>query len=173
MPRDIGRGSLLVRGRHLLNIFWDCDVTDSASRQGSLNGLVHDIIHMRGAHHALVVFADVHEELVQINVLLVMSADQIMKGMASNCQHWLTVALGVVQTIEQVNAAGAGGCQAHAQLAGIFSISAGGKGGCFLMPHLDEFDVFLVRTESFKNAVDSVSRKSKNGVNAPIYKALD
>jgi hypothetical protein len=57
-------------------------------------------------HDALVVGGNVHEELVQVHILLVMGADQVVEGMTRDGQDRLPVALGIVQAIEQVNAAG-------------------------------------------------------------------
>src|ERR1041385_4387395 len=47
----------------------------------------------------LVVSGDVHEEFVQVYILLIVSADQIMERMAGDREHWLAVALGVVQPV--------------------------------------------------------------------------
>ena len=94
-------------------------------------------------HDALVVGGHVHEQLVQVHVLLVMGADQVVEGVAGDRQHRLAVALGVVEAVEQVDAAGAGGGHAHAQAAGELGIAAGGKGRRLLVTHLDESHLVL------------------------------
>jgi hypothetical protein len=68
-----------------------------------------------------------------------------------------------------VNAAGAGGCQAYSETTRIFGIAARREGSRFLVPYLNELNIFLMRAESLKDAVDSVSRESEDCVNAPIY----
>ena len=45
----------------------------------------------------------IHEQLVKIDVLLVVGANQIVERAAGNGKNWLAVALGVVQTIQEVN----------------------------------------------------------------------
>ena len=122
----------------VLNVLGNGDVRDAAVGERGLDRLVDDIVHVRRPHHALVVDGDVHEQLVEIHVLLVMGADQIVKGVAGDRQHRLAVELRIVKSVQQVNAAGAGGREADAQASGEFGVAAGGERGGFLMPHLDE-----------------------------------
>ena len=83
----------------------------SAIGQRGLDGLVQYVHHVRRPHDPLVVEGDVHVQLVEIEVLLVMSADHVVESVAGDGQHGLAVELRVVETVEQVNAAGAGGGQ--------------------------------------------------------------
>src|SRR5437667_10026836 len=72
-----------------------------------------------------------------------------------------------------MNAARAGVGQAYAQLACIFGIGAGHEGGRFLMAHLDEADLLLVRPQRFHDAVNAVSGKAEDGVYSPIHQAFN
>ena len=58
-------------------------------------------------HEAFVVDGDVHEELVDRDVLLGEGPDQIMERQARDRQNRLPVELRVVEAIQQVNPAGA------------------------------------------------------------------
>ena len=142
---DVGLGALLAVAGPVLDVLGDGDVGDGAPRQGGLDRLVHDVVHVRRPHDPLVVGGHVHEQLVEVDVLLVVRADQVVEGVAGDGEDRLAVALGVVQAVEQVNAAGAGGGQADAEAAGVLGVAAGGEGGGLLVPHLDEPQLVLVR----------------------------
>lgn len=56
----------------------------------------------------------------------------------------LVVELGVVEAVEQVNAARSGGREAHAQPARVLGVTTGGKGGRLLVADLNEAAAILV-----------------------------
>ena len=51
------------------------------------------------SHDALVVNSDIHEQLVERDILLGVGADEVMKLQAGNGQHRLTIQFGVIQSI--------------------------------------------------------------------------
>ena len=79
---------------------------------------------------------------------------------------WL-IELGVVEAVEEVNPAGAGGGDADAEPAGPLGIGAGREGGGFLVPDLDEADLVLPRAERLEDAVDSVAGESEDDCRPP------
>ena len=105
---DVGRAAHLLGDRPLLDVLGDADVRDAAAAIGGANGHVDDVDGVRRAHDALVELGHVDEELVEIDVLLIVHADQIVEGVAGDGEHRNLVALGIVESIEQMNAAGAG-----------------------------------------------------------------
>ncbi len=48
---------------------------------------------------------DIHEEPVEVHILLVVRADQIVESMAGNRQHRLAVEFRVVESVEQMDPA--------------------------------------------------------------------
>ena len=54
----------------------------------------------RWSRDALVIDRDVHKEFRQIDVLLILSANQVMKRMPGDGEHRLAVALRVVEPIQ-------------------------------------------------------------------------
>ena len=54
-------------------------MSDCSSRESRLNRLVDDINQVRGAHYALVVRRHIHKQLVEIDILLIVRADQIVE----------------------------------------------------------------------------------------------
>ena len=116
---------------------------DCATRQRGLDRFIHDVDHVGRPHDALVVRGDIHEQLVQIHILLIMRSDQVVKGVTGNGEHRLAIALGVVQPIQQVNSARTRSRQAHAKPARVFGVAASRESGGFFMPNLNESDLVL------------------------------
>jgi hypothetical protein len=105
----------------------------------------------------IVVQGNVHEQFVEIHILLEVRADQIVEGVAGDGQHGLTVILGVVQTIEQVNAARPGGGHADPQRAGRLGVTAGRERCRFLMTNLHELDLVFLLSQRLEKAVDTIA----------------
>ena len=102
-----------------------------------------------------------------------MRIDQIVKVVTGDRQHRLTVHFGIVQTIEQMNAAGSRSCQAYAQAAGEFCISAGHECGRFLVAHLNETDFILSRAQRLDDPVNAVAGQPEDHIDAPIDEHVD
>ena len=67
---------------------------DGALGKGGLDGIVHDIIDMGRTHDALAIGGDIRVKFVEIQVLLKVSADQVVKDVAGNRQHGCAVGPG-------------------------------------------------------------------------------
>jgi len=148
-------------------------MANSSACQRSLNRLVDYIDEVRRSHHALVVGGDIHIQLVEIDILLVMRADQVVKGMAGDGQDRLQVAFRVIKAVQQMNASGAGGRKTNSKTAGELGIAAGGEGGRFLVPHLDESQFLLMRAQCLEDAVNAISGETENGIDSPLDEPLD
>ena len=116
---------------------------------------------MAGSHDALVELGDIHEELVEINVLLIMSSDQVVKSMPGDGQHRLAVAFRIVKPIQKMNSAGSGRRDAHSESAGIFCITARRKCGCFFVSYLNESEFFLMSAQGLEDAVNPIAGNPK------------
>ena len=90
----------------LLEIRGECDVRHAAVAERSPACEIGQVFDVRGAHDSLVEDGHVLEELVELHVLLRHRADQIVKMHAGDREHRLAVQLRVVQSIQQVDAAG-------------------------------------------------------------------
>ena len=110
-----------------------------------LDGRIHDVVDMHWPHDALVVDGNIHKDFGQIDILLIVGANQVMKGMPRDRQHRLIVHLGVIETVEQMDATRARGRQTDAQPSGILGVAACREGRRFLVSHLDESYLVLVR----------------------------
>ena len=103
--RDVAAGSLLLLDFLFLKVHRKGDVSNAAIGKGRSARQVGNVLHVGGAHDALVEDGDIHEEFVERHILLGERADQIVKLQSGDRQHGLAVELGVVQTIQQMNAA--------------------------------------------------------------------
>ena len=159
--RDVGAGSLLVVTCPVLDVLRDRDVRDGATGSAVLIASSTTLYNVRRSHHALVVGGDVHEQLVEIDVLLIMRADQIVERVPRDRQHGLAVALRVVETVQAVDASRSGCREAHAQPTGVFRVSARRERGGFLVSHLDEADLVLMTAERFEDPVYAVAGNPK------------
>jgi len=125
------------------------------------------------AHDARIVDTDVHVELVELDVLLRVGLDQVVKLQARDGEHGLAVELGVVEAVEQVDAAGARGGEADAEPAGPLRIGAGVECGSFLVADLDEANLVLVGAQRLDDAVDAVTWNAEHRVDAPVDQGFD
>ena len=66
----------------------------------SLDGFIDDIVDVARTHDALVEFGDVHVELVEVHILLVVRADQVVESVPGDRQHRLAVAFRVVESVQ-------------------------------------------------------------------------
>src|SRR5205823_2781413 len=122
---------------------------------------------------ALVVDGHVHEDLVELDVLLSEGADQVVVGHAGDGEDRCAVHLGVVQAVQQMQPAWPGGRDTNPQAPRELGVAAGHKGSRFFMADVDEPDAFAMSAKGLHDAVDPVTWKAKNGVDAPIDEALD
>jgi hypothetical protein len=93
--------------------------------------------------------------------------------MSGDGQNGLAVALGVVESIQQMDSTRPRSRNADAQAAGVFRIAACRKRGGLLMPDLDESYFLLRDSESFEDAVDTIAGEAKDRIDAPIDQSRD
>jgi hypothetical protein len=102
-----------------------------------------------------------------------MSADEIVVGQAGDGQYRLSIQFRIIETVEQMQAAGPRRREAHTQTAGELRISARHEAGCFFMTNLDEANGVALFSEGFHDAVNTVTRKTENCVDTPVLKNLN
>ena len=160
-------------GRHFLHIDRHRHMRDAAIGERGAASQLDDILDMRRAHDAVVVFADVDEELVELDILLGLGVQQVVELQTGDRQYRNTVELGVVEPVQQVDAARAGGCDADAEATGKFGVAAGGEGRRLLVPYLDKADLVLALAEGFDDAVDAIAGNAEDGIDAPSQQGVD
>src|SRR5436189_1563603 len=119
-----------------LRVDGEVDVGHAVTADGGAAGQMGDVLDVFRPHDSRIVNRDIHEYAVKIDVLLRVRLDQIVEMMAGDRQDRLSIELGIVQSIKQVDAPRTGGGEAHPKLAGEFCITAGHEGRCFLVPDL-------------------------------------
>src|SRR5438552_1929969 len=89
------------------------------------------------------------QALPSSGLMMGVGVDQVVVVVAGDGQDRLAVHLGVIQAIEEVDAARAAGSQAATQPAGVLGIAAGHERRRFLVPHLQEANPVLARPQRF------------------------
>ncbi len=170
---DVRIATMFVRDFPLLYIFRNTDVGYAMARVGSTHSHIDDIDCVSRPHHPLVEDRNVHVELVKIDILLIVHADQVMKGMTGNGKHRLQIAFCVIKTVKKMNPSRPGCRAAHSNPAGVFGISNRCKRGSFFVADLYEFQLVLMSSECFEETVHSIPGKAKNRIHSPLNQALN
>lgn len=126
----------------------------------------------RDVNH-LVVARHVGEEALEVDLLLEAGAEQLGGLHAGDGQHGHVVELGVVEAVQQMDPAGTGGGEAHAEPAGRLGVSGGHEGGGLLVVDEDEADLVPVAAQALHDPVDAVAGQSEDGVDAPGDETFD
>src|SRR3954464_9341151 len=147
MAFDIALRSGFALGLHILNVSGKGDVRYFVIHRGSAASEFRHVFYMGWTHYACVVSSHVHEETVQRDILLRECVTQIMVRKSCDGQNGSAIKLGIIKSIEQVNATRARSGQTHAELSGELRISTGHKRGSFFMPDLNKPNLFLVRAQ--------------------------
>ena len=100
--------------------------------------------------HVLV--RDVLEEIREVDLLLVAAAERCHGLLADDGDDRLVVELRVVQTVQEVDRAGARGGDADADLAGELRMAAGHERGHLLVANLDELGISVRAVEGAEEA---------------------
>ena len=79
---------------------------DAAVGERRATGLIDDVFDVRGSHDTGVVNGHVHEDLVELDILLGLRGDQIVVLQPGDGEDRLTVQLGVVKAVEEVKPPG-------------------------------------------------------------------
>ena len=164
--------------RHLdrvlaLHVVGDDDAGDAALRLGDPHRPVNRMAHLgRVGDVDRVVGGDVLEQRHQVDLLLIGAAQPLLVLLADDREHRLVVELCVIEAVQQVDRARAGGRQAHPHLSGPLGVSAGHERGHLLVAGLDELDLIVVAIECSERRVDAVARVAVDALRSPLGEAL-
>ena len=166
-------GSVLVRRRRDRflggDVVGDNDAGDRALVEGDANGPVDEMAHLhRIGRHLHVLVRDIFEEGGQVDLLLVASAKRGQCLLSDDRDDRLVVELGVVETVQQMNRAWTGGCDANANLAGELRMAARHECRHLLMARLDELRIAAGPVESAEKRIDPVAGITVDAPNAPL-----
>src|SRR3569623_977892 len=155
---DVRRAAHFVRYGPLLVVLGNADVRHSSTSICRPDRHIHDIHGMCWTHDALIELSYIHVELVQIHILLVVHSDEVVEGVTSNGEDRGLITLGIVETVEKVNAAWHGGCAAHSQTPCIFGVSDGSKCSGGGGPGRGEAQLILMGSQSLEKSIYTISR---------------
>src|SRR5581483_3570241 len=127
---------------------------------------------LRRGYHVHILVRHVLEQGDQVDFLLIVTAECGALLLSDDGYDWLVVELRVVEAIEQMDGAGAGGGQANADLAGELGVRTRLECCELLMPRLHELDLVCRASECTDDAVDAVTWVSVHPSHAPLVEAL-
>jgi hypothetical protein len=144
----------------------------AASAAGKAHGTVDEVARLGGCGADLHVGRNVLHQGGEIDLLLIVAAQCGARLLADDRHDGLMVELGVVQPVQQMDGAGAGGRETDADLAGEPGVAAGHERGFLLVPHLHEVDAIVLHAaERRQDAVDAVARVAEQPPDTPLLKA--
>ena len=111
---------------------------------------------------------DILEKRNEIDFLLVVAAERREALLPDNGYHRLVIEPCIIETIQQVDGSGAGGCQANADLAGELGMGTGHECGHLLMANLNEVEFVAGAIERRNDAGDAISGKTENPSEFPL-----
>src|SRR5687767_3042024 len=134
--RFVPLGSLTSIDLQFLKVYRNRYMSHASLRQRCAASLVREVFYVIGSHHALVEDTCIDEKLIELHILLGEGPDQIVIMQTGESQHRLAVELGIVQPIEEMDAAGSRCGKTHTKSARVFRIGARHQRGRFLVTHL-------------------------------------
>jgi hypothetical protein len=92
---------------------------------------------VRWTHQPLIVNRDILVEIILIDVLQIMRADEVVVGHAGDGEDGRAINLSIIKAVEQVDRSRRGSGEADAQSTAEFGVSTGGQRRRFLVSAMD------------------------------------
>ena len=118
--------------------------------------------------HLDVLVRDVLEQRRQVHLLLVRAAERRRRLLSDDRDHGLVVELRVIQPVQEVNRARAGGREAHTDLARELRMRAGHERCHLLVAHLNQLWIAPGTIQRPEDRIDPVPRIPVDAMNAPL-----
>lgn len=82
------------------------------------------------------------------------------------------IEFGIIEACQQIDAAGSRGSETDPQLSRPFGVGRRHEGRRLLMPRLDKPYGVLTLTQRFHHAIDTIARKTEDGIDVPFDQCL-
>ena len=109
---------------------------------------------------------------LQVDLLLIGGAESRARLLPNQCHHRHMVELGVVETVEEMNGTGTGGCEAKTGLPGEFRVRRCHEGRHFLVADLYVFHKSFGLFQGYIETADTVTRIAIDAFKAPFRQTL-
>jgi hypothetical protein len=158
----------------LLQVRGDDERGRRPGRERGAHGAVQRVRQLLGHVHLDEVLAGhVLEQRLQVDLLLVGAAHRAARRLADDRDHRHVVEFRVVEAVQQVDRARAGGGQAHADLAAELRVADGCERGHLLVPGLHEPRPVVGLPEAHHDSVDAVTRIGEDLFDTPLAQSLE
>jgi hypothetical protein len=112
------------------------------------------------------------EYAFRVSLLEILASDFVTRNMACDRENRNTTAVGIVQSIDQVQIPGATAPGTHRQAPGQMRFRTSSKCGGLFVPDVNPFDSF-VGTDCVRDPVERISRKTVNPLHSCRYQSID
>src|SRR3954471_344430 len=116
----------------------------------------------------LVINSYVRKEVDHVHFLLKVAAFQIRVGLSRDREDGRLIKLGIIKTIQQMNAAWSRGRKTTSEFACVFRIATRHKGGGLFMSDLNKTNLILASAQGFDDSVYAITGQSENSINSPV-----
>ena len=134
---------------------------------------VRDVLDMIRSHDARVVHGDIHEDFIQLHVLLRIGMNEVVILKAGHGKNGLSVELRIIQAIQQMQTARSRRRETDAELPRVFRVSTSHERGGFLVAYLDESNLVRALSKRFHDSVDAVSGQTKYHIDSPVTNSIN
>ena len=173
MLGDVALGALVFGYRLRLHVDRHGDVRHATIGERGASRELNDVLGVLRAHDAGIVDADIHVQFVELDVLLRVGMQEVVELEPGDGEHRLPVELGVVEAVEQMDAARTGRCQTDTELSRPLGIGAGVERRSLLVTDLNEANLVLARAQRLDNAVNAVPWDAEDRIDVPADQGLD
>ena len=164
---DVTRRAPIILDGERLHVRRDRDVRHPSIGQSGAASQFGHVFDVGRSHDARVIDADIHEELVQLHILLGIGVEQVVELQARDRHHGGAIELGVVKAIQQMDAPGTRCGEAAAEPARILGISAGHEGRRLFVSHLNEANGVGPFPQGLHDPVDPIAWNPENCIDTP------
>ena len=141
------------------------DDGDTAARDGGLHGDFKDTRHLIGLRDEFAIVAALRKEMLRVGLLEIAAADFVAGDLRGDGQNGDAAAVAVIESVDEVEIAGAAAAGAYGEVAGEMGFSTGGEGGDFFVAEMDPVE-FAGGTDGFGDAVEGVAGDAVDAAHA-------
>ena len=144
-----------------------------AAAAGNAEGLANDVRKLVNIPDQVVAFGDGHGDAGDVHLLKRILADEVFSHVAGDEHHGGGIQMGGGDAGDQIGAAGAGGGEADAHLAGAAGIAVGGVGCALFVGGENVLDLAGISVQRVIHIEDRAAGIAENGVNTLFQQTLD
>jgi hypothetical protein len=172
MDRAVRAGRFFHRVE-LLNVVRNNNAGDATADLRDAHRAIDEMPHLlRIGHHVHKFVRDIFVQRDEIDFLLVLAAERRARLLSDDRDNRLMIHLRVIEAIQEMDRARAGGRETDADFSGELGMRARHERGHFLVAHLHKLHQVAGAIQRAHDSVNAIAGKSVDAVDAPRGKAF-